>query len=680
MNFTGSFIPLFKLLIPACLGIWCGDLTGTSFIPALTVFLLAIVLFTILPKKTYPRRHLSALPLYLMSFSVFMMICNWRHLQNSQLKDLPIVAGQYCVYQVLDNPSTKASKQRFTASMVAYHKDSTWTSSAVLVQCTVDSLDLTLKPGMRLLSTRPPKQLTGPRNPFEFDYRKYLYRRGILWQTYLGTDELVMLKPGKISLPRELTLHVLEGGKSTLEKTTLHEDDKALLFALLFGQKQGINDERYNAFSEVGIIHILAVSGLHVGLIYMVLGQLLFFLDRYKNGKPIKLILLILGLWTYALITGLGPSVCRASTMFSFILIGQLLYKQPNTYNNIAAAGLLLLIVDPWQLFNLGFQLSFLAVLGIVSFHRSISHWVSFNWKPLNKAWSLMAVSLSAQVFTLPLCLYTFNQFPTYFLLANLVAIPLITCILYGALMCLALFFFPAVQEAIVFVLQHLIALLNMCVDRIRHLPGHLLENIAFDGLDLAFMYTVMLLLIYTFRFKKSRILHRTLILVLLWQARSIMTHSKQDAQLVLMSVRKAHVISIENNGKTALYHSRVSSKTLDFHIGKYIIKQRHPSLHELDTTSDYILTPAAHIWIIHNQSTLPDSIPKEFDYVWIWDIPQNPGWTDCIQNQTVLMDAGTPFWKTPDIKKELKKAQIKFVDSSEGFESINLHSAERAN
>jgi len=203
--------------------------------------------------------------------------------------------------------------------------------------------------------------------------------------------------------------------------------------ALLLGERADVDKAVLKSYSDTGTIHIISVSGLHVGIIFLVL-QHLFKLVRVLKNELLKCALMILCIWFYAMLTGLPASVIRSACMISFYCIGKAINHQSNTINHVAASALFLLSIDTLYLFDVGFQLSYLAVLGILYLQKWISNWYQPKNKVMTYIWSTTSVSLAAQLFTLPLCWYYFHQFPNYFIIANLIAIPLSSVALYASI------------------------------------------------------------------------------------------------------------------------------------------------------------------------------------------------------------------------------------------------------
>ena len=198
--------------------------------------------------------------------------------------------------------------------------------------------------------------------------------------------------------------------------------------ALLLGYRENLDKELVKSYASAGAMHVLAVSGLHVGILYLLLTRIFSFLKKVKkvkNGKFILTILIVSFLWFYAIMTGLSASVMRATTMFSFIVIGnELLNRKTSIYNTLAVSAIILMIINPFIVYQVGFQLSYVAVVGIVYLQPKLNRLFYSRYKLVRGVWAITCVSLAAQIATFPLSLHYFHQFSTYFFISNLIVIP----------------------------------------------------------------------------------------------------------------------------------------------------------------------------------------------------------------------------------------------------------------
>lgn len=355
--------------------------------------------------------------------------------------------------------------------------------------------------GDRILVGRVPVPVRGPANPGEFDYRKYLYQHGITHQLYLRD----------LSEARLLSKHYQPGFFENFDKSrnwligklraAVEDDDAfAVSSALILGQKEFLSPQIRASYAGTGAMHVLAVSGLHVGIIYLILMFSLKWLGENKWPMILKLLLILAGLWSYAVLTGLSPSVLRAATMFSAVAIAQHIGRRSNIYNTLAAAALVMLCYNPYLLFEVGFQLSFLAVLGIVLIQPLIYHQLVVNTWLADKLWQLTSVSLAAQIATFPLGILYFNQFPNYFLLSNFIVIPAAFVILTLGIVLMAGSFIQPLYEFFGFLLNEIVSLLNLSVRFIESLPYATTSGLFLNLTEAIFLYlflSFLLLMIY---------------------------------------------------------------------------------------------------------------------------------------------------------------------------------------
>ena len=313
-----------------------------------------------------------------------------------------------------------------------------------------------LKPGNQIIFEQSPEIIKNRGNPYEFDYKKYLEKKHIFRQVYLKTGNwhLTGYRNNTPLLRAETIRNKL---LQIYRDQEIGAQETEILSALTLGYKRELDRETKRIFSSAGAMHVLAVSGLHVGILFFAFTFCFGFLQKQKIGRFIYVVLSISLLWCYAFITGLSPSILRACTMFSLIIIAGNINRRANIYNTLVASAFLLLLVNPNNLFEVGFQLSYMAVFGIVYLQPRIAG----LWQVKNKValffWNLICVSIAAQIATFPLSAYYFNQFPTYFLLSNIVVIPAAMLLIPLGLGLLAFSKIPLLATSIAFVVKWII-------------------------------------------------------------------------------------------------------------------------------------------------------------------------------------------------------------------------------
>lgn len=306
-------------------------------------------------------------------------------------------------------------------------------SGALLIALKLDSVKNNYQYGDELLIKKLYTEVDPPYNPYEFDYKAFLANHEIYHQAFINESQIKVLarRKGNVIVDYALTLRkkmVLKYGQY------IHDKEAASVAStLILGYKAELSREVLSAYSKTGTMHVLSVSGMHVGIVFFILNKLLWFMDRSKKLRVLRAVIIITLIWFYALITGFSPSVCRAALMLSMYVLGKAVNRSSNSYNLVAMSAFFLLIYNPYFLLDVGFQLSYLAVLGLIYFYPKIYNLLYVkNWLG-NQIWSYTALSCAAQLATFPLGMYYFHQFPVYFLISNLfIVLPVIVIMYVG--------------------------------------------------------------------------------------------------------------------------------------------------------------------------------------------------------------------------------------------------------
>ncbi len=417
------------------------------------------------------------------------------------------------------------------------------TNGKMLIYLQNDSLSEALKHGDLVLFNARLNPISAPMNPSEFNYQRYMHFHQISHQAYVRSDawKLVNRGAGIIRIAHDAQKAIID----VLEHYGVTDRELAIVSALLVGYKHHLSSDQVSAFASAGAMHVLAVSGLHVGIIFLILNMLLKPLLKVRFGKIMKAILLLLLLWSYAAITGLSPSVSRACTMFSFVIVGQVIYRHTSIFNTIATSAVFLLIINPFYIVEVGFQLSYLAVLGIVLLQPRIYE----LWKPkywlVEKIWAITAVSIAAQLATFPLGLLYFHQFPNYFLLSNLVVIPAATVILSVGIALVFLQWVPLLSSFLGYVLYWLVHGLDLFIAWVEGLPLALIQGIDIGIGDTYLIYLLIVALTLFIISKRHTWLAVSLALFCAIEGVNILetiTQRKQS-KMIIYSVRGAEAV-----------------------------------------------------------------------------------------------------------------------------------------
>ena len=342
-----------------------------------------------------------------------------------------------------------------------------------------------------IISNNFVKETQPPQNPGEFHYKRYLAFQHVHHQVYLRKEQLVKLDGNDGHALVKTIIDIQKYFAATLQKYLKSANEMAVAKALLYGYDDDIDDETVQAYAHTGTLHVLAVSGMHVGIIFMVITKLLLFMDKRRQTRWLKIGIQLLVLWTYSLLCNMSPSILRATVMFSFIVLANGVNRPSNIYNTLAASAFLLIAFDANIIGNVGFQLSYMAVLGIVGLQPLIYKWFIAPGNFIDQVWKITSVSIAAQVSTSPIGLLYFHQFPNCFLFSNLFIIPLTTIILYGCIILVFVSFIPFVAGAIGWLLSLLILITNELVKWVEKIPYAYVEGIQISIPQSILMYLI---------------------------------------------------------------------------------------------------------------------------------------------------------------------------------------------
>ena len=573
-----SSYPFARIAICFATGILCAPL----FPPDLLIYCLlgTMLLFYVIRLFNY-RKHsqLTAVILGLLLMIFFLLAGSYRanrddpthqrtNLLNQNLDSLQMIA-----LRIDGFPAEKEKYHTYEATAITGYfsgSDSTDTvedelssqpvSGKALIYVKKDSLPTTIRYGDVIVTSKAPYSIQPPKNPHQFNYRSFMLRKGISHQVYVTSNDFTVLKAQPRYTIVQYAHQVRRLFQSVINEHIEEKTSRDIASALLLGIKDGLDKDLKSAYSAAGAMHVLAVSGLHVGIIHMILLWVLGFLKRYKYGRISLIICSLLLLWSYAFITGFSPSVLRAVTMFSIILIGQQTVRNHNVYNSLAVSAFIILLYQPMMIREVGFQLSYVAVLGIVSIQPGLYALYKPKNIILDKAWAITCVSLSAQLATLPISLYYFHQFPSYFLFANLLVIPaafLILCT--GLAMMAASLLSEWMAHALGLLLDGLIQFLNMGIFLIKKLPYHLLDRIWIDLPQVILLYLVIWLITRLLILKNAASLRASYVCCILFLVFSLhqSQHQRDQTKLVFYEIRDNLAIDFIDQGTVSTYLSQ---------------------------------------------------------------------------------------------------------------------------
>jgi len=494
-------IPFLRIIIPLCFGI----IAGLWFNPGRIFYYVfsTAILFTFLYSFRFNDRLTNRLFGIALTFSLAVFGLALYSLEKKSISELPSRVAWY--YGYLDEyPEEKENSFRLILKLEGKNSEgnSERLKGKILLYLKKCSLAGKMLPGDRLAVKCSPIPVISRGNPEEFDYKFYMESQGIKYYAFADSTDIFGYKPPPSRKVSYGALIVREKIIDMFRQRGITGEKLALISAITLGQKNMLEQEQKQWFIKAGIMHIMAVSGLHAVILSLFIFQVLFFLKGKLHFA--RVLITIILLWAFAFITGLTPSVLRATIMFTFLQAGTLLKRPANSINSVLASAFVLMLVRPSVIFDAGFLLSYAAVIYIISFYRDFYSKIRFRHKIPDWLWQSASVTIIAQAGTLPLTIMLFNRFPTWFILSNVVIVPISSLvIIVGALVPLTYSIVPA-STILAKVLAFLTGLTEMLTEKAAGLPCASISNIGMTTIECVFLTVAIFLLTRFLLVRKS--------------------------------------------------------------------------------------------------------------------------------------------------------------------------------
>ncbi|OYU96853.1 MAG: hypothetical protein CFE21_00775 [Bacteroidetes bacterium B1(2017)] len=670
-------MPFVRIILPLVLGIvaapyFLPNLQNTLILIALTSFCYFIFLVT---NKKIMNQYIQGIFLSAILFFCGALCLNLK--TNSQSQNLfTKLDGTFLVVQLNQNPIQNTLGLKAEAIVLASIDSNgrqTSCEGKIMLYIKVDSLHKTPCYGDQLLIKSGFQEISSPKNPNTFNYKAYMARRGIFYQQFLNSNRWILIHNNKGSPILAWAFGLQEKIQVVLKQYLHKPEDIGISEALLYGYDKDIEDEIIDAFSKTGTLHVLAVSGMHVGMIFMLLSLLLKPLEKIKKAKSLIGILQLLGIWAYSVLCGLSPSILRATLMFSFVIIGQLIRRTGNPINSLAASAVALIWFDPEIIYNVGFQLSYAAVLGILVFYQDLYLLLTFKYKLADEIWKISSVSLAAQILTMPLSIFYFHQIPSYFLPANLLIIPLTSLLIYLGIALLVISPVSTLSMYLGKLISALISLTNLIAKEIANMPGAYIDSIVWEPIHIVCFYLLFISLGIFFIQRDVLQLKICLLLLIGLQGIHFYAQFKQakQKQLCVYYLKKGIAIEYLNQNTAHFWVSKncqINTKTFKNAVYPNVLAQgiKEQTVHELDSVNEAYYFQKSQLLFIWQSSKIPVSLSIHTLIV-SGAYYQNLE-TMLNQNQVkkVLLAANLSSKKRNHLKKILKKFNIPSYDIEE--------------
>jgi competence protein ComEC len=571
--------PLTRITIWFIAGILLASYTQPNPKTVFTFLIIAVLIFLIaflVSKKIRANSIYFGLTTYILSLSIgtTTQIINTNSYQKTNYINNKSIFEKTHLISIIVREKLKNSRFNDRYIALISQIDQTKTSGRILLNIQKDSLNRPFEIGTHLLIDGTLYKNKPAKNPNQFDYSKYLERKQIYAQIYTDASNI---KIGTnidkdawyySSLLRTKIIH-------NLEKNKFNNNELNVAAALILGQQQDISPEIIRDYQYAGAVHILSVSGLHIGFILLFVTFILKPIPNNKSGSFIKLILILLSLATFGIIAGLAPSVVRSVVMFSFVAIGMYLKRSTNIFHTLLVSMLLILLFQPSFLFDVGFQLSYVALFFILWLQPLLAQ----LWQPKNKIinyfWEILTVSFAAQIGAFPLSIYYFHQFPGLFFVTNLVVIPFLSIIMALGVLVMVLAAFDYVPFYLAKSLEWSIYILNKIIHSVASVEKFIIQDIPFNWFLL--MSSDLLIIATIIWFKKPSFPKLTFVLIsiIMLQLTYFGTHLsiQNQKELVIFNTMKKTLIAERIGENVTLFTNEsllkkvAKDKTIKFYL-----------------------------------------------------------------------------------------------------------------
>ncbi|MCY7291698.1 MAG: ComEC family competence protein [Ferruginibacter sp.] len=535
------------------------------------------------------------------------------------------------------------------------------------------------KYGDKILIKGGLQQIKNAGNPGGFNYSRYMMFQQTFHQVFLKNEKFILLNSHDenplysfVFFARENTIKILQKYIVGSKKVT------GIAEALLIGYKEDLDKDVVQAYSNTGVVHIIAISGMHLGLIYIGLVWLFSKLPFIKRSAVTRVILIVSCLWIFSLITGASASVLRSAVMFTCIIIGKEFFKQASIYNSLASSAFLLLCFNPFLLWNVGFQLSYFAVGGIVWLQKPIENLFYSKHKGVQYLWQMCSITIAAQILTLPICIYYFHQIPTLFLFTNLICVPLSTLILFAEIFLIIISVIPFVASLVGKFIYVLTWLMNTIIDFFNNLPLSLIDKIYSTATTTSFLYVFVFLMAAGLIRRKKQLIKIALFSFVVFSA--IWAYGKinlvKQKKIIIYNVSRHTAVDFVTANKYWFYGDDDFRK--EGALQNFNLKPTRVSL-QIEESIDTLpaLKKSKFVWQFYNKNIMVVDTALKFEsinnktFVDVLLVTKNPfihisDITCAVTPSYIVFDASNSLWKITQWKKECEDLHLPYFITGE--------------
>lgn len=672
--------PFIRLLFPLMAGIiiqWYLQMDFDWLVIAISICLILMILYFFITLKNRFRfalfHGLLVNTMVFCSGSILVWINDVRH--NAEWFGKYYEEKDLVVIQLEEPVVEKPNSFKALASIQTLYNNTTSISveGRLIIYFEKDSSLKSLDYGTTICFKKVLQEIKNSGNPGSFDYKTYSLFNGITHQVYLTKKDFTILPQKDISIFKRFIFKCRHWVLKTLRRFIPQKKEQGLAEALLIGYKDDLDKNLVQSYSNTGVVHVIAISGLHLGLIYWLLIMLTTSLAKNKKTAFIRLLVIILCIWWFSILAGAQPSVLRSAVMFSFLAAGEVLSRRTSIYNTLALSAFFLLCYNPFWLWDVGFQLSYAAVISIVAFIKPIYNWFYCENKVVDMIWKLNAVTISAQLLTLPVSMYHFHQVPTLFLFTNLVAVPLSSAILFGEIILCIISFIEPVAKILGFMIQWMIWLMNSYIERFDQVPFSIWDNISINIFQTVFLSLFIVCFIQWSMENRKIFMWMSIFCLLIFMIVESLTDFtlKRQHKLIVYNVPKLKAIELVSGNQ--FWFIGDSTVKLDKQLQNFHIMPSHNlfRLRKEQTcriSNDFIFQNK-RVVLVDSSLTLRPAIKK--DCIDLLILSSNPHiYISRLQStftiKWIIIDSSVPQWKAKLWKKDCDSLKIPYHDVTE--------------
>jgi competence protein ComEC len=678
--------PFVRLILPLALGIifqWYIKVPLVINAICIASLITQLFLFNILSiEKRYKFQWIQGLLINAVIFCIGIFLCWQKDIRNNNNW-----FGKYyndsCTLVVKINEPTiekeKSIKANGVVEAIIENGGTRKVNGKLLIYFSKEDSIVPPKYGDKILIQGGLQLIKNAGNPGGFNYSRYMIFQQTLHQVYLKKDKFILLNEHTENKLYSFIFWARTAVINTLQKYIVGSKKvSGIAEALLIGYKEDLDKDVVQAYSNTGVVHIIAISGMHLGLIYVGLVWLFSRLPFLKRSAIVRVILILGCLWLFSLITGASASVLRSAVMFTCIIIGKEFFKQASIYNSLASSAFLLLCYDPFLLWDVGFQLSYFAVVGIVWLQKPIQDLFYTKNKTVQYLWEMCSITIAAQILTLPICIYYFHQIPTTFLFTNLICVPLSTAILFAEIALVICAAFPPLAMLIGKFIYVLTWCMNALIEFFNKLPLSLIDKIYATSFTTWALYGFVFLLAAALLRRHKKLLKISFAFLFLFAG--VWTYGKikltQQKKIIVYNVSRHTAIDFVSNNKYWFYGD--DEFKIDGALQNFNLKPARVSM-QVEESKDTIkaLNHSGRLWQFYNKKIMiidsavqfePTISKLKIDVLLICNKPKIniSDIATAVTPSIIVFDASNSLWKIAQWKKECEELHLQYFITGE--------------